>query len=158
MIDYDQYAQPSVLDRLLDDAPGTTRESDPYRRMDLKAAMAVVVRDLEHLLNSRRSIARVPEPFKAVNRSVMVYGLKDFTAQNPNDPAIMQQIRQDVEKTIARFEPRLKNIKVRLITGDEAERKLSFRVSGLLVVDPIREPVTFDTYFDPMRKEYVIAR
>jgi type VI secretion system protein ImpF len=153
-----QQAQASVLDRLIDDAPGNTRESDRYRRMDLKATMAVVVRDLENLLNCRRSIARVPTPFKAVNQSVVVYGLRDFTAENPNNPSTLQLIRQDVEKTIAKFEPRLKNVKVRLVAGDETERKLSFRVSGLLVVDPIREPVAFDTYYDPARKEYVIAR
>jgi type VI secretion system protein ImpF len=156
--EHDPQAQASVLDRLIDDDPGNTRESDRYRRMDLKATMAVVVRDLERLLNTRRSIARLAAPFKAVDQSVFVYGLRDFTAENPNDPATLQLIRQDVENTIAKFEPRLKNVKVRLVAGDETERKLSFRVSGLLVVDPIREPVTFDTYYDATRKEYVISR
>lgn len=157
MSEYDPQAQASVLDRLIDDDPGNTRESDRYRRMDLKATMAVVVRDLERLLNTRRNIARLAAAFKAVDQSVFVYGLRDFTAENPNDPATLQLIRQDVENTIAKFEPRLKNVKVRLVAGDETERKLSFRVSGLLVVDPIREPVTFDTYYDATRKEYVIT-
>jgi type VI secretion system protein ImpF len=151
-------AQASVLDRLIDETPGQAREAGRYRRMDLQAIMAVVVRDLENLLNSRRSIARVPAAFKAVNQSVLMYGLRDFTAENPGDPAILHLIRKDVEHAISSFEPRLRNVTVKLIAGDENERKLSFRVSGLLVVDPIREPVAFDTYFDPGRKEYVIER
>lgn len=157
MIDSHRNAQATVLDRLIDDMPGNSRESDQYRPMDLKKAMAVVIRDLENLLNSRRSITPVPAQFKAVNHSVAVYGLKDFTAENPSNPVALQLIRKDVERTISKFEPRLKNVKVQLVTGDEKERKLSFRVSGLLVVDPIRKPVAFDTYFDPARKEYVIS-
>lgn len=158
MINSPANAQATVLDRLIDEKPAESRESDQYRLMDLKKAMAAVVRDLENLLNSRRSITHVPAQFKAVAHSVAVYGLKDYTAENPGNPAALQQIRKDVEMTISKFEPRLKNVSVRLETGDETERKLCFRVSGLLVVDPIREPVAFDTYFDPARKEYVIAK
>jgi len=152
------HAQETVLDRLIDDHPGEQVESDQYRRLDLKTAMSRVVRDLENLLNCRREITPIPDAFKAIDQSVVVYGLKDYTAESPNDPVALQMIRKDVEATIDKFEPRLKNVTVQLVTGDESERKLSFRVSGLLVVDPIREPVTFDTIFDPSRKEYVISR
>jgi type VI secretion system protein ImpF len=38
------------------------------------------------------------------------------------------------------------------------ERTLGFRITGILVVDPITEPVTFDTYFDVIKGEYVISK
>jgi type VI secretion system protein ImpF len=88
---------------------------------------------------------------------VATYGLKDFTAKNTDSQKLRQDIRKDVERSIARFEPRLKNVKVDLETGTKKERNLSFRISAMLVVDPIREPVAFDTYFDSIRKEYVVS-
>ena len=36
-------------------------------------------------------------------------------------------------------------------TPIQNERNLRFRITGLLVVDPVAEPVTFDTYFDISR-------
>ena len=69
-----------------------------------------------------------------------------------------QRIRQDIEKTIARFEPRLKNLTVQLETPTQNDRNFRFRITGVLVVEPIREPVSFDTYFDINRGEYRISR
>lgn len=150
-------AQASLLDRLIDDDPGNSRESVQYRLLDVRQVKAFVVRDLENLLNSRRSITVLPAQFRELENSVATYGLKDFTAKNTDSQKLRQDIRKDVERSIARFEPRLKNVKVDLETGTKKERNLSFRISAMLVVDPIREPVAFDTYFDSIRKEYVVS-
>jgi type VI secretion system protein ImpF len=150
-------AQASLLDRLIDDDPGNSRESVQYRLLDVRQVKAFVVRDLENLLNSRRSITVLPPQFRELENSVATYGLKDFTAKNTDSQKLRQDIRKDVERSIARFEPRLKNVKVDLETGTKKERNLSFRISAMLVVDPIREPVAFDTYFDSIRKEYVVS-
>ena len=150
-------AQASLLDRLIDDDPGNSRESVQYRLLDVRQVKAFVVRDLENLLNSRRSITVLPAQFRELENSVATYGLKDFTAKNTDSQKLRQDIRKDVERSIARFEPRLKNVKVDLETGSKKERNLSFRISAILVVDPIREPVAFDTYFDSIRKEYVVS-
>ncbi len=150
--------QASILDRLIDLEPKLSKEPVQYRLSSFREIKAFVVRDLENLLNSRRSILEIPSAYKALNQSVASYGLKDFTADNPNSTAVMKKIRRDVERTILRFEPRLKRVKVRLETGENAKRSLSFRISGLLVLDPLKEPVTFDTYFDSSRGEYVITK
>ena len=47
-----------------------------------------------------------------------------------------QQLRQEIERTIAQFEPRLRNVTVQLESAAENERNLQFRINGLLVVDP----------------------
>jgi type VI secretion system protein ImpF len=52
----------------------------------------------------------------------------------------------------------LKNVTVVLEAGADKEHRLSFRISAILMVEPIREPVTFDTYFDSIRKEYVVSQ
>lgn len=152
------HIQASILDRLIDLEPKVSKESVQYRTTSFREIKSFVIRDLENLLNSRRSITDIPAAYKTLRRSIAGYGLKDFTADNPNSAAVMNTIRRDVEKTISRFEPRLKNVKVQLEKGEKTMAGLSFRISGLLVLDPIREPVTFDTYFDASRSEYVILK
>ena len=150
--------QASILDRLIDLEPGLSREPVQYRFLSLGQAKASVVRDLENLLNTKRSIMVPPAEYREVNSSLFVYGLQDFTSQNPKSPMVRQQLRQQIERTISRFEPRLKNVKVTLETSAQNERNLRFRINALLVVDPVAEPITFDSYFDVSRGEYVISR
>jgi type VI secretion system protein ImpF len=151
-----QDTQASVLDRLVDYEPGVSHEPVQYRLLSIGQVKASVIRDLENLLNTRRQILPPPSQYREVNNSLFVYGLRDFTSQNPKSVSVRQQLRQDVEKTISRFEPRLKNVTVHLETPTERERNLRFRISGVLVVEPLAEPVTFDTYFDVNRGQYVI--
>jgi len=153
-----QNIQASILDRLIDLEPGVSREPVQYRLLTIGRAKASVVRDLENLLNTKRSVLAPPAAYREVNNSVFVYGLQDFTSQNPRSPMVRQQLRQQIERIISRFEPRLKNVKVNLEMAAQNERNLRFRITALLVVDPVTEPVTFDTYFDVSRGDYVISR
>lgn len=146
------------MDRLVDNEPRVSHEPVQYRLLSIAQLKASVIRDIENLLNTRRQILSPPVEYREVNNSLFVYGLRDFTAQNPRSVPVRQQLRQDVEKTISQFEPRLKNVIVHLEAPTEKERHLRFRINGLLVVEPVAEPVTFDTYFDINRGEYVISK
>lgn len=146
----------SVLDRLVDLNPKVPGESARDRSFDVWQIKAAVVRDIENLLNSRRNILPVPAAYEQVTNSVFTYGLEDFTAENPKSPAVRHRLRRDIEKAISRFEPRLTNVTVRLEKGVEKGRSLLFRISGLLILGPELEPVSFDTYFDNNRGEFVI--
>ena len=146
------------MDRLVDHEPGVSHEPVQYRLLSIGQIKASVIRDLENLLNARRQILPPPVAYREVNNSLFVYGLRDFTSQNPKSVPVRQQLRQDVEKTISRFEPRLRNVTVHLETPTQKERNLRFRINGLLVVEPLAEPVTFDTYFDVNRGEYIISK
>jgi type VI secretion system protein ImpF len=153
-----QDTQASILDRLVDYEPGVSHEPVQYRLLSIGQVKASVIRDLENLLNTRRQILTPPVAYREVNNSLFVYGLRDFTAQSPKSVSVRQQLRQDVEKTISRFEPRLKNVTVHLETPTETERNLRFRINGLLFVEPVAEPVTFDTYFDVNKGQYIISK
>ena len=71
---------------------------------------------------------------------MLVYGLKDFTSQSTKSTILRKALRQDIERTIARFEPRLKNVKIHLDT-DQSGNSLRFRINALLVIEPETEPV-----------------
>ena len=150
--------QASILDRLIDREPQLTRESTQYRLLNFTQVKAGVIRDLENLLNTKSQILPVPPAYKEVNSSLFVYGLSDFTSLNPRSTSTRQQLRQDIERTIARFEPRLKNVTVQIEVPTEEERNIRLRITALMVLDPVAEPVTFDTYFDINRGEYTIRR
>jgi type VI secretion system protein ImpF len=153
-----QTLQISLLDRLIDEEPGLSREPAPFRYFTIGQVRAAVTRDLENLLNTRRNIQVPPVAFEELNNSLFVYGVRDYTAQNPRSPAAKQQLRLDIEQTLIRFEPRLRNVMVQVESTAASERNLRFRISALLVADPVSEPVTFDTFFDANRGEYVIAK
>jgi len=150
--------RPSLLDRLVDEEPEVSHEPAHRRFVSLTQIKASVIRDLENLMNTRRTILMPAEGHRELSSSVFVYGLEDYTAQNPKSPTARQQLRFDVERTIALFEPRLRNVSVRLDSPDPNERNLRFRITALLVADPVTEPVAFDTYFDVNRGEYFITK
>jgi type VI secretion system protein ImpF len=153
-----QNIQASILDRLIDLEPGVSREPVQYRYLTIGQTKAAVVRDIENLLNTKRSISVPATTCREVNSSLFVYGLQDFTSQNPRSPMVRQHLRQQIERVISRFEPRLRNVKVDLEKSTQNERNLRFRITALLVIDPVTEPVTFDTYFDVGRGEYFISK
>lgn len=158
MIESSDNLRGCLLDRLVDLEPGVSHEPAQANFQSIGQIKASLVRDIENLLNTKRQIVIPPSGYRQLNNSLFVYGLRDFTAQNPRSPAVRQQLRQDVEKTISRFEPRLRNLSVQLETPTQTDRAFRFRITGVLVVEPIREPVSFDTYFDVNRGEYKIEK
>lgn len=146
---------PSILDRLIDGNPDVSQEPGQDRYLDIRQIREQVVRDLENLLNTRRHIFDAPEGLREVNDSIFTYGVTDFTSQNPGNVSVKKAIRQDMEKVIARFEPRLKNVSV-AVENDSHVNSLRFRINALLVVEPETEPVSFDTFFDINRGEYAV--
>jgi type VI secretion system protein ImpF len=157
MLGQSEHVQASILDRLLDDEPDNSQESVQYRTVDFRQIMASVRRDLENLLNTRRFILTPPASFSEVANSLLVYGMPDFSSRNPTQVSVMDQLRLEIVKTISRFEPRLKNVKV-MVDSPGSHRDLRFRISAVLVVDPISEPVVFDTSFDLNRSSYSISK
>jgi len=148
----------SMLDRLIDSEPGLSLEPVQQRFIDIRQIKASVIRDLENLLNTRRNILAPGDQYTELGRSLYVYGIRDYTSKNPGDIKVQNQLRSDIEKSIARFEPRLNNVTVHIEHDVNKRSKVRFRISGMLVIEQEAEPVSFDTYFDTNRGEYVISR
>jgi type VI secretion system protein ImpF len=141
--------RPSVLDRLLDDEPDVTREPPVPPHEAVRRAVQAVRRDLEWLLNTRLTWVddRLASAEHAA-RSLATYGLADYSTENLNDADARGRLKQAIEKAIARFEPRLARVVVSAEPLRQHDRTLRFRIEAVLHVDPIREPVTFDTVLD----------
>lgn len=147
----------SILDRLIDDEPEVSTEGLHSRGVSMRQVEISLLRDLENLLNTRRNILMPPAAYGELNRSLYTYGLRDYTAENPSNPAMLQNLRREIAQAVALFEPRLKNVVVQIDAGRE-RRELFFRIVGTMVVEPFAEPVAFDIQLDPNRGEYLISR
>lgn len=148
---------PSLLQRLLDDNPEISREPIGDRFYDVHQMKAVVAKDLEELLNTRReALTEPPAEFVEVNKSLWVYGLPDFTSLNLLDPTDCSRIKRSLEGAIARFEPRLERVRVSMQHPNKNDRTLRFKIEAMLRVEPSREPVEFDTVLQLATQEYSV--
>ena len=157
MRDNQENLRASILDKLIDNDPEDASESVSSRMVSIREIEACVKRDIENLLNTRRTIQMPPATLNEVNNSLYTYGLRDFTAENPSSTLVVQKLRREIAQTITFFEPRLKNVVVHLENRGKS-RNVHFRIVGTLVIDPLSEPVVFDTLLDPNRGEFLISR
>ncbi len=148
---------PSVLDRLLDDQPGVSREPAFDRLQDLVGLKKAVARDLEALLNTRQEILEeLPAEFTEVRRSLLAYGLPDFTSMSVRSDRDRTQMRRAVEDAIALFEPRLTRVRVTVEPPQAHDQALRFRIDALVRVEPAPEPVSFDASLQVDTQAYVV--
>lgn len=156
--DLERTVQQSLLERLTDDEPLERGEAPLSWAESVRRLKASVHRDLEWLLNTRRTSDAVPEGLEEVRRSVYVYGLPDLSSMSRDSAQTRGRLLRSVEETIATFEPRLANVRVRLAEEvDDARRQLHFVIEAMLRMDPNPEPVVFDTTLDIASGEYHVG-
>jgi type VI secretion system protein ImpF len=134
----------SVLDRLVDFEPETTAEVPPSRSKALRQVKQALRRDLEWLLNTRR-VLEVPEELPLLADSLLAYGLPDFTNLTVKSAGDQHDLTHAIEVTLKRFEPRLADIVVSVANASLLERAFRFRIEARLRIDPVPEPISFDT-------------
>jgi type VI secretion system protein ImpF len=146
---------PSILDRLIDPDAGGTRWKRGYSLTEMVDA---VRRDLEDLLNTRQSHLGLPKEYTELHNSIFAYGLPELTSLNSFTTVQRAEIGRVIEAIVARFEPRLRNIRANLIDpGDEKSRSVRFRIDARLSVEPAPE-VAFETTLELGTGRYSIQQ
>lgn len=141
--------QQSVLDRLVDDDPTSQAESPMSRAESVRALKEAVRRDLEALLNTRRTAETAPEGLDEVAASVYHFGLPDISSMSRDSPETQARLTRLVEEAIALFEPRLTAVKVVAVSDDRTQYGESrFVIEGTLQLDPVPERISFDTVLE----------
>jgi type VI secretion system protein ImpF len=148
---------PSVLDRLLDDDPGLSREPAKNRHQVLRELKQAVRRDLENLLNTRARCQSGPPHLKELKQSLIQYGLPDFAGAGLGDAQDREAICKILQTVIRQGEPRFKTVAVQLLGEDEPlDRTLRFRIDALLIADPAPEPIVFDSILKPATGDFEV--
>ena len=134
----------SVLDRLIDEEPGESRESRRSHTTSIKELKRSVLRDIEWLLNTRHGY-KVPDDLEETKRSVICYGLPDFTALSIANSNELSRLADDVKDTITFFEPRFLDLSIIFEPISNTDRQIRFRIEAHLDTEPSPEPILFDT-------------
>jgi type VI secretion system protein len=127
----------SLLDRIRRGADPTSSERIMYRGDDLES---VVVDHLRRMLNTRQgSSLTVPD-----------YGVVEISELTHDFPDALGVMQRAIKNSIIAYEPRLKNVQVRLVAPDGQNRMfVYFEVTAQLVYpDGHRQAVRFNTRID----------
>src|SRR5512140_1602921 len=108
----EQTVTQSVLERLLDRDPSGVTEPPPTRAQSVRLLRASVRRDLEWLLNTRRTPEPAEEDFPEVAKSLYNFGLPDLNALHWESSRDRTRLARVVQEAILIFEPRLRGIQV----------------------------------------------
>jgi type VI secretion system protein ImpF len=152
--------QPSLLDRLTDVDPRSSADVRVTLAESIRQFKASLQRDLEWLLNTRRTPESAPEDwFEQVPRSVHYFGIPDITSLSRDSRESRSILLHDVEAAIAIFEPRLTDVHISVVEaeGEHFRRELRFHIEATLRMDPNPEQVVFDTVLNFANGEYDIA-
>jgi type VI secretion system protein len=114
---------------------------DPSRPLD---EVASILGNLKALLNTR-----IGESLSASE-----FGISDLTDLVHNFPSAAQVMERSIRATVAEYEPRLRNVRVRLIPSDDP-LKLVFEISARLAADPTRGLVRVRTEVSPSGQVHV---
>jgi len=152
----------SVLDRLV----GADLDARGFRLRGREQAMASqrasVMRDLEWLLNTRRTPEEAPDDFPETQRSLYHYGIRDVTSLSGESMAVKRQLARDIREAIQAFEPRLSQVRITWLDGKDEEGasrfELRFRIDALLTVEPDTERISFDAVLDSVQGDFEVRR
>jgi type VI secretion system protein ImpF len=155
--DLDTVVTQSLLDRLIDREPNLNGDPPVSRAQSVRLLKAALRRDLEWLLNSRRVANADPGDFAYLGKSLYFYGLPDFSAMSLSSPRDRNTLLRELERSVAFYEPRLKNIRVTLVEApSNILRIIRFQIEGLLMMDPVPEQISFDTVLQLSSGEYEV--
>jgi type VI secretion system protein ImpF len=132
----------TILDRL---APPEENNGEigSKRRGSADEFGASIARDLYVLLNTRREEFLVPPEFEQTAASIVNFGVPDFTkCGNLRSSADQMRLCRWIEEAIRIFEPRLRNVAVRVVDNENVTPVLRFRVEAK--AEFIAERVAFE--------------
>jgi len=144
--------QPSLLDRLTDDAPDHKRETLDQQTLSMQQLRRAVLRDLAWLLNTTNLVATddlagAPLAIK----SAINFGIPSF-AGLIGTSAKVGSLEAGITEAIRAFEPRIRpdSLKVRLRPpdSDKPAAALTFEISGELWAQPVPQQLFLETMIE----------
>lgn len=141
--------QPSLLDRLTDNAVDHRRESFDQQALTMSQLRVAVLRDLAWLLNTTNlatedDFAGLP----LVAASSVNFGIPGFAGLVSTQKQIAT-MEAAIAEAIRRFEPRIRpetlTVKLRPAEEDEATLSLVFEIQGELWAQPVPQQLFLET-------------
>lgn len=146
----------SIWDRLIEPVSTSAGERHPHE-LSLAQYKRVIARDLEALLNTRVAIAAEElAQHPACKASIVNFGLADFAQLCLTSSEDRKTVCDLITSAIARHEPRLTNVRARLVEETGMVNRLSFAISGQLRALDEDDRVQFDVMLESSNLHYSI--
>jgi type VI secretion system protein ImpF len=150
--------KPSILDRLIDEAPELTQEASDAQGISIDVIRSNVSRDLEDLLNTRISWVFVPERFGRVRNSIITYGIPDLNNVVLDSRRSIDWLAGQIAESITKFDTRLSRVRVIVENLESESHELKFRIDAVLDIDPEPINVQFAPFLDMVRRQFKVSR
>ena len=151
--------QPCLLDRLIDENPGSQKESQSERTVSVRRYREGVLRDLIWLLNAKAPLASEGlNDFSEAARSVVNFGSGDLCGLISSSMDL-RNLERDITETIRRFEPRInpRTLVVTAVAGTKRDSNgLAIEIRGELWAHPIPEQLYLRSEIDLETGEYTL--
>jgi len=148
-------AKPLLFDRLVDDQMNDPVDDPSQIYLSKSHVQQSIQTELHRLLNTRSSGIKAEEVLSKKNLFERMpyglpsfYGMPDFSAFDPANANDWENIQMMMQKTIERYEPRLKNIHVKILEYVAEEQKLYVQINATLNIKKMVEEVTFEVKVD----------
>lgn len=144
--------QPSLLDRLTDNAPEQRRESQDQQALTMQQLRQAVLRDLAWLLNTT-NLAAIDDFATAPQAaaSTINFGVPGFTGLVSGSRKA-STLESALAEAIRRFEPRIRGdtlrVRIREESDDGAVPKMVFDIQGELWAQPVPQQLFLETAID----------
>jgi type VI secretion system protein ImpF len=153
--------QPSLLDRLTDQAPENSRETFDQQTLGVLQLRNAVLRDLAWLLNTTNMAATEDmETTPLAMRSTVNFGVPGL-AGNIGTANRLSAIETGIADAIRAFEPRIRadTLRVRLRPGadDKPTPSLVFEIRGELWAQPVPQQLFLETLIELETRVAVIT-
>jgi type VI secretion system protein len=110
-----------------------------------EARYVSVLRNLTFLLNARRgAVAHLPD-----------YGLPDLGSLYRGMPDSIEELRQTVQETIEKYEPRLRRVRVKVLPSESSHMRLTLMLTAELDGERVRFTTMFSSAAPVSVGEYV---
>ena len=144
--------QPSLLDRLTDDAPEHKRESLDQQSLSMQQLRRAVLRDLAWLLNTTNLVATEDldgAPLAA--KTTINFGIPSFAGLIGTARKV-GSLEAGIAEAIRAFEPRIRpdSLKVRLRAAADSQTAsaLTFEIQGELWAQPVPQQLFLETMIE----------
>lgn len=99
--------------------------------------------DLSALLNTRRAEYGWESVYEQAAKSILTYGIVDFTGYNLNSSVDRERVRRSIERAIRQFEPRLTRVEVTLEQAAPFDPVLSLSIQAEWQAEEAALPLQF---------------
>jgi type VI secretion system protein ImpF len=147
----------SMLDRLMDFEPDLAEDRLKTIGKQVEEVRESLRRDLEALLNTRRSPQTPPKTLAELDRSLVSFGVDGFFTTALVTASQREQFAQRLESRIRLFEQRLDSVRVSVLpVRHPNERSLRLRIEASYVAQEGMPAIAFETAVDPSTQRIVV--